>query len=214
MTQDIPKDRPGYDVGSIQIPSGPQPTNLYDHIDRMRERPALWLGSAELTALRNFIDAYQVALQTHSIDEHLHPPIYDFHDFCARYFQSTSVAGWCNIILADHFGNEEAALGHFFSLFDDFRDRVDVMKGRRIVTAFAREIAFNQPNWRVTLPDFETVLTACREPLCAAFRARIAHEYDAALRAIEVIASTNPSVLAILDAAIRDVGAPPSMPKL
>jgi hypothetical protein len=203
MTPDIPEESPGYDVGSIQIPSKPHPTNLYDYIDRMRERPAMWLGTAELTALRNFTDAYQVALQTHGIDERLDPPLHEFHDFCARYFQSTSVAGWCNIILANHFGQEEEALGHFFPLFDNFRDRVDVMKGRRIVTAFAHEIAFEQQAWRAGLPAFEQTLAACKQALCEGYRARVAHEYDAVLRDIENISERDTGVRAILSEAVR-----------
>jgi hypothetical protein len=176
-----------------------QPGTLYDQIDRMRQRPAMWLGEATLTALWRFTDAYQFALTQHGIDEHLDPPLHEFHDFCARYFQSASEAGWCRIILANHYGQEEEALGHFFALFDDFRARVDVMRGRRIVTAFAREITFNQAKWRTELSGFDEALAACREPLCAAYHARIAHEYDSALRGVELIAEANATVRAILE---------------
>jgi hypothetical protein len=203
MTPDIPKDSSGYDAGSIQIEATPQPTNLYDFIDRMRQRPAMWLGTAGLTALRNFTDAYQVALQTHGIDEHLDPPLHEFHDFCARYFQSTSVAGWCNIILADNFGQEEQALRQFFPLFDEFRARVDVMRGRRIVIAFSNELMFQQTKWRAALPGFDQVLKDCEGAVQNIYRARVAHAYDTLLAELEWIASTNASVRTILDAAIR-----------
>jgi hypothetical protein len=176
-----------------------QPGTLYDQIDRMRQRPAMWLGEATLTALQRFTDAYQFALMQHGIDEHLDPPLGEFHDFCARYFQSASEAGWHRIILANHYGQEEEALVHFFTLFDDFRARVDVMKGRRIITAFAREMLFNQAEWRREVSDFDTALSACREPLCAAYRARVAHEYDAALRNVALIAVTNTTVRAVLE---------------
>jgi hypothetical protein len=179
-----------------------QPGTLYDQIDRMRQRPAMWLGEATLTALWRFIDAYQFALTQHGIDERLDPPLQEFHDFCARYFQSASAAGWCRIILANHYGQEEEALGHFFPLFDDFRARLDVMKGRRIVTAFAREMTFHQVKWRTELPDFDAVLAACRDPLCAAYCARVAHEYDAVLRDLEHLAEQSVHVRRILEAAI------------
>jgi hypothetical protein len=175
-----------------------QPGTLYDQFDRMRQRPAMWLGEASLTALWRFTEAYQFALTQHGIDERLDPPLHEFHDFCARYFQSASEAGWCRIILANYYGQDVEALVHFFSLFDDFRARLDVMKGRRIVTAFAREIMFNQVQWRSEFPRFDEALAACREPLCAAYRARVAHEYDAALRDVELIAVTNTTVRAIL----------------
>jgi hypothetical protein len=176
-----------------------KPGTLYDQIDRMRQYPAMWLGEGTLTALWRFTDAYQFALTQHGIDEHLDPPLHEFHDFCARYFQSASEAGWCRIILANHYGQEEEALGHFFALFDEFRARVDVMKGRRIVTAFAREMMFNQAKWRAELLGFDEALSACREPLRAAFRARVAHEYDAALRDIELVADANATVRAVLE---------------
>jgi hypothetical protein len=83
-------------------------------------------------------------------------------------------------------------------LFDDFRERVDVMKGRRIVTAFAREMMFNQAKWRRDISDFDEALTACSEPLCAAFRARVAYEYDAVLCDLERIAERSESIHAIL----------------
>jgi hypothetical protein len=176
-----------------------QPGTLYDQIDRMRQRPAMWLGEATLTALWRFTDAYQFALTQHGVDERLDPPLHEFHDFCARYFQIAAEAGWCRIILANHCGQEDEALGHFFALFDDFRARVDVMKGRRILTAFARDMMFNQVKWRTELSGFDAALAACREPLCAAFRARVAHEYDAALRDLELIAVTNATVRAVLE---------------
>jgi hypothetical protein len=172
---------------------------LYTQIDRMRQRPAMWLGEATLTALWRFTDAYQFALTQHGINEHLDPPLQEFHDFCARYFQSASEAGWCRIILADNYSQEEQALRQFFPLFDEFRARVDVMKGRRIVTAFAREMTFNQSKWRTELSDFDAVLVMCREPLCAAFRARVAHEYDAVLGDLEHIAEQSDHVRRILD---------------
>jgi hypothetical protein len=186
-----------------------QPGTLYDQIDRMRQRPAMWLGEATLTALWRFTDAYQFALTQHGIDEHLDPPLHEFHDFCARYFQSASEAGWCRIILADNYGQEEQALRQFFALFDEFRGRVDVMKGRRTMTAFALEIMFNQARWRTELLRFDEALAACREPLCAAFRARIAHEYDTALREVELIADTNASVSAVLEVARKIAAATP-----
>jgi hypothetical protein len=171
-------------------------------IDRMRERPAMWLYDATLTALWRFINGYQCALQQHGIEEHLDPPFGEFHDFCARYFQSSSQAGWCNITLADNFGQEEQALRKFFPLFDEFRARVDVMRSRRIVTAFAREIMFNQMAWRERLPTFDQTLERCKPALCDAYRARIAYEYDAVLRELERLAEHDRGVAGILAASI------------
>jgi hypothetical protein len=175
-----------------------KPGTLYDQIDRMRQYPAMWLGEATLTDMWRFTDAYQFALTQHGIDEPLDPPLGEFHDFCARYFQSASEAGWCRIILADNFGQEEQALRQFFPLFDQFRAREDVMRARRIVTAFAREITFNQMAWRERLHAFDQTLEACKPALCDAFRARIAHEYDAVLRDLERIGELEPGVRLIL----------------
>jgi hypothetical protein len=175
-----------------------KPGTLYDQIDRMRQYSAMWLGEATLTAMWRFTDAYQLALTQHGIDEPLDPPLGEFHDFCARYFQSASEAGWCRIILADNFGQEEQALRQFFPLFDQFRAREDVMRGRRTMTAFAREITFNQMAWRERLYAFDQTLEACKPALCDAYRARIAHEYDAVLRDLERIGELEPGVRLIL----------------
>jgi hypothetical protein len=174
---------------------------LYDEIDRMRVMPAMWLGEESMTTLWHFTNAYQLALRQHGIDEKLDPPFHEFHDFCARYFQAAAEAGWYRIILAHHYGQEREALGHFFPLFDFFRERVDVMKGRRVMTAFAREMTFEQSAWRSRVRDFDQVLQDCKPMLCAAYRARVAHEYDASLRDIENLAANNDGVRAILESA-------------
>jgi hypothetical protein len=180
-----------------------KPGTLYDQIDRMRQHPAMWLGDATLTALWRFTDAYQLALMQRGIEEPLDPPFHEFHDFCARYFQSAAEAGWCRIILADNFGQEEQALRQFFLLFDQFRAREDVMRGRRIVTAFAREMMFNQLAWRDRLPAFDQILDVCRPALCDVYRARIAHEYDALLRDLERIAELDARVKKILAEVVK-----------
>jgi hypothetical protein len=77
------------------------------------------------------------------------------------------------------------------------------MKGRRIVTAFAREIAFNQMAWRARFPDFDRTLETFKPALCTAYRARVAHEYDAVLRDLERIAEEDAGVAAILDSAVK-----------
>ncbi len=186
----------------IQIipPSRDNPT-LYSEFDRLRERPALLLGEATLTALWHFTNGYQHALSQQGIDEQLDPPFEEFHDFCEHYFQSTAIAGWRNIILADNFGQEEQALRHFFELLDQFRAREDILKGRRIVTAFARELTFQQTQWREAFPDFDRLLAKCQQPLCEAYKARIAHEYDAVLQTIEHLASDDAAIATILNTA-------------
>jgi hypothetical protein len=189
---------PEYDATMVPMQPPPQPATLYGVIDSMRERPAMYLGEATLTALWRFINGYEAASHLHGIEEERDPPFGEFHEFCARYFQSSATAGWCAIILADNFGQEEQALRQFFPLFDEFRARVDVMHGRRVVTAFAREISFNQAAWCARLPEFERTLEACRPTLCSAYFARIAHEYDAVLRDLERIAEQDAGVAAVL----------------
>jgi hypothetical protein len=196
MTDSGPGQAPDYNADSITVL--PQPKTLYDYFDRMRERPAMWLGSGNLSALWDFANAYQCALSTHGIDEKLDPPFEEFHEFCAHYFKSASAAGWCRIILADNFGQEEQALRQFFPLFDQFRAREDVLLGRRSAMAFAHELMFQQTKWRAALPDLDQVLTVCEELVRSIFRARIAHEYDSVVRDLEGIAETHDSVARIL----------------
>lgn len=92
--------------------------DLYDILDKMRERPALYLGSLSITKLEAFINGFRFG-QNGETQEN--PSFDGFNDFIDTYYKNYDVAGWRNKILADHYGNEEEAITQFYQLLDEFR---------------------------------------------------------------------------------------------
>lgn len=108
-----------YDTSLIQV-IGPA-KSLYELIDLIRTRPAMFIGSASITALQNFINGYTYACYVKDIEENERPPWGDFHEFVrARtgFYESTS--GWCDMILDVNDRDEAKALAGFCVLFDAF----------------------------------------------------------------------------------------------
>ena len=115
--------------------------NSYDLLDKMREKPAMYLGLKSLTRLEAFLNGYRYAAgYERGVKDIAHPAFNDFHDWtAARLGYESSTAGWCNIILADTLGwspkhhkwaklmqsvkpaDEAAALDRFYELLDEYR---------------------------------------------------------------------------------------------
>jgi hypothetical protein len=88
-------------------------------INKIRERPSLYLGGRSILRLKSFLDGYYFALSVNNIES-------GDDDFWAK-FQSTIVAkyhvttsqNWAQVLL--FFSNDEAeALDEFFKLFEEF----------------------------------------------------------------------------------------------
>ncbi len=105
---------------------------IYDILDSIREKPALFMGSKSLTVLRNFLEG---ALYTSQIlgmedgDQEFAPvPFRFFNDYVAQsynYYESTS--GWKNMILDKHRGEEKTSFDAFYTLLDNFRS-IEIIK--------------------------------------------------------------------------------------
>jgi hypothetical protein len=97
-------------------------SNIYDLLDRLRERPGLYLGVKSISRLRAFLDGYNTAF----IDEGLSlsmgdPSFARFDEWVAQqYQQPDSVAGWNDLILWE-VDDEEIAVDTFYKLLDKFR---------------------------------------------------------------------------------------------
>lgn len=103
---------------------------LYQVLDRIRERPAMWIGEASISALRSFIDGFFIACNggTQEI-----PDFNGFNDFVGEYYGKYTTPGWKNLILSDSYGNEQEALRIFFDLLDEFRAMRNAPSARDIV---------------------------------------------------------------------------------
>jgi hypothetical protein len=92
--------------------------NLYDVLNKMRERPAMYLGNISITRLEAFINGFLYAQNGETQEK---PSFNGFNDFVDKYYNNFDVAGWRNKILADHYGNQEEAITQFYKLLDEFR---------------------------------------------------------------------------------------------
>lgn len=93
-------------------------------IEKIRSRPAMFLGDLSITKLKVFIDGYIFAINDYNIADSktIQPlPFCFFHEYvacCYNFYESTS--GWLNMILTQ-VDNEEEGLALFFKLFDEFK---------------------------------------------------------------------------------------------
>jgi hypothetical protein len=104
--------------------------NLYDFLDKMRERPAMYLGSHSITRMESFICGFYEG-SNHEITEN--PPFDGFNDFVGKFYGKYTTAGWKNLILSDHYGNEQEALDRFFVLLDEYRENPNKPNSRAII---------------------------------------------------------------------------------
>lgn len=100
-----------------------KPYNLYKILWLIEKRPGMYIGTNNLSALHQFINAYTFCANMHDIqEEKIFPPFYYFHEFIRKkynWFESTS--GWCNMILKENNDNEEEALADFFTTIKVFQ---------------------------------------------------------------------------------------------
>ena len=93
---------------------------LLKHVE-FRKRPAMWLGAAEISKLRVFIEGYCHACSDHNMQMEMIPPFGWFHEWARHKFHwSESTAGWDRIILQENNGDEFQALENFFEVYDEF----------------------------------------------------------------------------------------------
>lgn len=96
--------------------------DVYETIDRIRHRPAMYLGLYSLTRLQAFLNGCMYAAAECGAELVEQPEFGGFHDWVAMYYgRFESTAGWCNIILQEAGGDEAAALARFFELVDEYR---------------------------------------------------------------------------------------------
>lgn len=110
----------------------------FELIERIRERPGMWLGRKSISLLNVFLSGYRAAEMDYNIRteqrQQLLPLNWWFmHEFskikCNEY---ESTAGWCNIILNHCGGDEKAALDKFYEFFDEFKS-LKMVNGRKAV---------------------------------------------------------------------------------
>ena len=114
---------------------------IYQMLDQIRMRPAMWLGSLNISTLRTYIEGYHHALIDLELNKNktktaLFPLDFWFmHEFSkikTNSYESTS--GWANLILKKCDGDQKAALEQFYKYLDEFRSLKAVSIKKAILT--------------------------------------------------------------------------------
>ena len=95
---------------------------LYDLIQRIKQRPGLYLGKSSITRLNMLLIGYSQARMELGLPRTLEEIEFDkFQDWIQEKFKITSSHGWDSIILFYSI-DERDALDKFFELFEKFRN--------------------------------------------------------------------------------------------
>lgn len=175
--------------------------NLYDYIELTKDRPAMYVGEATLSALYFHICGYQTACYTKGIDEELAPDFNLFNDFVADYFlRSESTAGWRKIILAESFGNELSALQLFYEIFALFRQHKKITNAKKTLFKLLKVITLNQASLdKLRQEDAKTVLARLHELPTQLEGIKFSFEYDDLLQEFNELAPESPYLQQLLD---------------
>ena len=97
---------------------------MHSVIERIRKRPALYLGGESIAALWHFILGYRLAKLDYKIVESsksILPLSFSLmHEYVGFRLGIKDEKGWCNDILDSCEGDEKAAFYKFFEFYDDF----------------------------------------------------------------------------------------------
>ncbi len=96
--------------------------SIYDVLEAVREQPALFIGSPNVTMLEGFLSGFRASCDAfeNPLDEP-NPDFRGFHSFVARRLgRPSSELHWRALLLEQH-GDESAAFDAFFELVDAFR---------------------------------------------------------------------------------------------
>jgi hypothetical protein len=100
-----------------------KPTDLYDFLDFIRDKPEFYIGEKSLTALYFNLNGFNLSCWVHNFEENNKPEWKGFDDFVAlklEYKESTS--GYRNMILETNKFDEIKSLNMFFELVDSYKE--------------------------------------------------------------------------------------------
>jgi hypothetical protein len=102
---------------------GQKVATVYDMLEIVRERPAMWIGNAELERLHVWIQGFRTGTQIAGDPVSVGEPDFDeFHGWvAARLGVASSGKGWARMLLESVSGDQERAFGKFWIELDAFR---------------------------------------------------------------------------------------------
>lgn len=99
--------------------------SIVELIDRIKSRPAMFIGQRSISCLAAFIDGWRYGLSGSVSDEQI---LLGFQEWVQRRFHVSTTHGWARIILF-HSHDEVDALDQFFALFSEYIATVDAERG-------------------------------------------------------------------------------------
>lgn len=159
-----------------------KPTNnIYDLLDRMRQRPGLYLGVKSISRLSAFLDGYVLAFDDASLALEMGDPSFArFSEWVAQtQGQPESIASWNDLILWE-VDDEEIAVDEFYKLLDKFRAEESEEKFR---LAEAQQHLATDKDWWDHLGKAELGIENCAQTGCDRKRIRLSvmcrrHHYE------------------------------------
>ncbi|MFB2894122.1 hypothetical protein ACE1CI_14525 [Aerosakkonemataceae cyanobacterium BLCC-F50] len=93
---------------------------LYDLLERIKQRPGMYLGKSSITRLRMLLDGYGMARMELGLPRTEQEGEFNgFQEWIQQRYNITSSHGWDSIILF-YSADEREALEKFFELFEKF----------------------------------------------------------------------------------------------
>jgi len=105
------------------------PKDVYDFFEKIKERPAMYVGAKSLTRIQMFFYGYCYALDLQDIEFNQKQfKSYSFHNWIAEKLGwSESTSGWLNMILNKVNGDEEKAVDLFYEFLEEFKLEKEVL---------------------------------------------------------------------------------------
>lgn len=95
---------------------------LHQMLQRIKQRPGMYLGKCSISRLRSFLDGYRLARQDLALPATEEETEFnDFQEWIQERFEIKSYYGWNDIILLNS-ADERDAFNKFFELFEKFKN--------------------------------------------------------------------------------------------
>ncbi len=127
--------------------------DIYDIIEKIGQRPGMYLGAESITCFYQFVTGYHWALKEMGYRyEKLYPmPFYElFPSYCAMKHQTSRNIGYPNIMLEKFNQNEKKAFRYFFEVLDEFKENVRIT-GLNVCDLSEENISFHMTNHHVVM---------------------------------------------------------------
>jgi len=103
---------------------------FFDLLQRIKQRPGMYLGKCSITRLRAFLDGYETARAELGFpDTEQQQQLDGFQEWIQERYQITSTHGWDSIILFFSV-DEKDALDKFFKLLEEFLDQAKIVEDK------------------------------------------------------------------------------------